>query len=344
MTRQVSPCHLARVAGVSVLSCSLGCTAIVTQIPPSDLASLEKLESREDREQAYEEHRIVRHKELSLVNYTKGDALNSERSGWASLDLVLRSDRNSAAALPEKRRRTAGVMVGLAAAGGVATTAGIAATAGEGLDTTRLTGAGVLLIGGAVATVAFAIAGGVLFGKMRRDYEEAIEVYNASLSMRLGLAEADGTYRPPGGVLVDPDGFIVLSPSGSYIDRSQLDAFNARLNADSGEASRLEPDPSTGPADGAEARVPADANEGGVPPEGPRLAEDPAGIGSESQGTTPAEAPGVSDPEGPRSEAPDEAPDEVGEKAGEGAGDAASEAPEPAQPPALVPASPGPAR
>ena len=178
---------------------------------------------------------------------------------------------------------------------------------------------------------------------LRRDYEEAIEVYNASLSMRLGLAEADGTYRPPGGVLVDPDGFIVLSPSGSYIDRSQLDAFNARLNTDSGEASRLEPDPSTGPADGAEARVPAGANEEGVPPEGPRLAEDPAGTGSESQGTTPAEAPeapGASDPEGP----PPAAPDELGEKAGEGAGEVASEAPDSAEPSALVPASPGPAR
>jgi hypothetical protein len=100
-----------------------------------------------------------------------------------------------------------------------------------------------LLLGGAVVTVAFSVAAGVLYGKMRKDYQRAVEVYNASLSMRLGLSTADGAYRPPGEVLVDPDGFVVLTPSGSFVRSSNLDTYNAELKKQRDAAdNKLAPD------------------------------------------------------------------------------------------------------
>ena len=218
-----------RAALVGGVALSFGCTALVSQIPPSDLGALEALESREERQAAFAGNQIVVHKRINGLRYTKGNDLNTPESDWQSLDLLLRSDRVSAAALPDKKRRVANVMIGMAAMGGLATTTGIAATAGNGLDTTRLTAPGALLLGGAVVTVAFSVAAGILYGKMRKDYQRAVEVYNASLSMRLGLAAADGAYRPPGGVLVDPDGFVVLTPSGSFVRASNMEAYNEQV-------------------------------------------------------------------------------------------------------------------
>lgn len=247
----------------------MGCTAIVSQIPPSDLNALDTLESREDRERAYEQNRIVVKERLNGTRYTKGDQVNTPESDWQSLDLMLRSDPNAARALPDKTRTKAQVMVGMASVGGLATVAGIAGTAGQGLDTTRLTGSGVLLIGGAVTTVAFTIAAGVLYGKMRKDYRRAVDVYNASLSMRLGLSEGDGTYRPPGNVLVDPDGFIVLSPSGSYVENSALDQYNEALRRKLNKGSaKLAPDPAADAAvEGANPDAPEEGSVGANSPE-----------------------------------------------------------------------------
>ena len=58
--------------------------------------------------------------------------------------------------------------------------------------------------------MAFAIVAGVLYRRARRGYDQAVDVYNDSLGLRLGLYDAEGQYRPPPGVLVDEEGFIIL--------------------------------------------------------------------------------------------------------------------------------------
>ena len=66
------------------------------------------------------------------------------------------------------------------------------------------------MLGGGIATVAFGITAGVLYGKARRGYERAVDVYNDSLGVRLGVLSPSGEYVPPKGVLVDSEGFVVL--------------------------------------------------------------------------------------------------------------------------------------
>ena len=113
--------------------------------------------------------------------------------------------------------------------------------------------------------VACSVAAGVLYGKMRKDYQRAVEVYNASLSMRLGLARGDGRYIPPGEVLVDPDGFVVLTPSGSFVRESNLDAYNAEVRAQEEEAAKkLTPDATQVEAPSAGGDVPS--GDGDTPP------------------------------------------------------------------------------
>ena len=240
------------------MALSFGCTSLVSQIPPSNLAELERLESRESRETAFTENRIVVHNRINGLRYTKGDDLNTPESDWQSLDLVLRSDRVSAAAIPNNSRKNANIMIGMAAVGGLAMTTGIAATAGQGLDTTRMTPPGAMLLGGALVAVAFSVAAGVLYGKMRKDYQRAVDVYNASLSMRLGLATSGGEYRPPGEVLVDPDGFVVLTPSGSVVRSSSVKAYNAQVQKlEEAAAEKLAPDGTLGEEAAPEANSPA---------------------------------------------------------------------------------------
>ena len=46
-------------------------------------------------------------------------------------------------------------------------------------------------------------------------------IYNDSLALRLGIADADGEFKPPPGVLVDEEGFILL-------DQKELSVPQAR--------------------------------------------------------------------------------------------------------------------
>jgi hypothetical protein len=187
-----------------------GCMALSPQLPPTDYAALEQVEDRGERERLYGESVIVRHREPQGTRYTKGSNPDSEKRSWQSLDVVLRSDQNSSAALPVKKLRATRILTALAIASSIVMVAGIAASAREGLDLDELNGTGGLLLGGGLATAAFGIAAGVVYSRARKDYDRAVDIYNDSLGVRLGIYGPDGKYIPPRGVLVDEEGYIIL--------------------------------------------------------------------------------------------------------------------------------------
>jgi hypothetical protein len=200
-------------ATASVLALALGlggCMSITPQLHPTDIAALEQIEDYDERNQAYNDNAIYRQKDARGVRYVKGTQLGARPRSWQSLDLILRSDRNSAAALPEKKIRAARVLTGFVVVSSVVLLGGIAASAREGLDLSRLNGTGAILLGGGLATLGFGIATGVVWGQAKSGYEGAVNIYNDSLALRLGIADAEGEYRPPEGVLVDEEGFIIL--------------------------------------------------------------------------------------------------------------------------------------
>lgn len=187
-----------------------GCMGLTPQLHPTDIVALEQLEDREAREQAYIDNAIIRTSDARGVRYTKGYRVGARPRSWQSLDAILRSDRNSAAALPENKIRAARVLTGFMIASALMVVGGIASSAREGLDLSRPTGTSAILIGGAASSLAFGIATGVVWGQARHGYEGAVNVYNDSLALRLGISDANGEYRPPEGVLVDEEGFIIL--------------------------------------------------------------------------------------------------------------------------------------
>jgi hypothetical protein len=196
---------------LTALSLGAGCMSLSPQLQPTDYEQLESLESREDREEAYIENSIYVQRDARGVRYTKGDDPNAPSRSWQSLDAVLQSDAISAAALPKRKARGARILTALTVVSGLATTAGFVASAREGLDLNDgLNGTGAILLTGGVLTLGFAIAAGIVYGKMRKEYESAVDVYNDSLGMRLGLYAPSGQYIPPRGVHVDEEGFVVL--------------------------------------------------------------------------------------------------------------------------------------
>ncbi len=187
-----------------------GCMAITPQLHPTDIEALEALEDRDEREAAYEDNLVYRENDLRGVRYVKGQRVGARPRSWQSLDAVLRSDRNSAAALPDRPLRVARVLTGLLATSAIVMVGGIAASAREGLDLSRLTGTSAVLLTGGLLTVGFGIGTGIAWGRAKRGYDRGVDIYNDSLGLRLGLYDAEGQYRPPPGVLVDEEGFIVL--------------------------------------------------------------------------------------------------------------------------------------
>lgn len=188
-----------------------GCMALTPQLPPTDYEAIETVEDRDEREQIYAEEQVYRQDMPQGTRYTKGTDLSTPRS-WQSLDAVLRSDVNSAAALPTKQLRRSRIFVALTVAAGILTVAGAAASAREGLNLGDIDPAGGVLLGGGLATVGFAIASGVFYGKSREGYERAVDIYNDSLGMRLGILDGKGNYVPPRGALIDAEGNVVLDP------------------------------------------------------------------------------------------------------------------------------------
>jgi hypothetical protein len=196
--------------GVSLAVGVSGCMSVQSQLHPTDIAALEQIEDYGERNEAYNANAIYRHQDARGTRYVKGTRMGARPRSWQSLDLILRSDRNSAAALPEKKLRAARVLTGFLIASGVVLIGGIAASAREGLDLARINGTGAVLLGGGAATLGFGIATGIVYGQAKRGYEAAVPIYNDSLALRLGIADAEGDFRPPPGVLVDEEGFIIL--------------------------------------------------------------------------------------------------------------------------------------
>jgi catechol 2,3-dioxygenase-like lactoylglutathione lyase family enzyme len=188
-----------------------GCAALNPQLDPPDIAALEQVADRAEREGLYTENSIYRHYEPQGVRYTKGNHPGSTKRSWQSLDAILRSDRNSSEALPTKQLRRARIFTALTLISSMVMIAGASASAREGLDFKNVGGAGALLLGGGIATVGFAIGGGVSYNQARKGYDKAVDVYNDSLGMRLGVLTPGGDYRPPSDVVVDEEGFVVLS-------------------------------------------------------------------------------------------------------------------------------------
>lgn len=187
-----------------------GCMSITPQLHPTDVAALEKLEDREEREAAYEDNLIYREADARGVRYVKGQRIGARSRSWQSLDAVLRSDRNSNAALPDRPLRAARVLTGLLAVSAIVMVGGIAASAREGLDLSRISGTSAILLTGGVLTLGSGIGTGIAYGRAKKGYDRAVDIYNDSLGLRLGLYDAEGQYRPPPGVLVDEEGFIIL--------------------------------------------------------------------------------------------------------------------------------------
>jgi hypothetical protein len=189
-----------------------GCMAVTPQLRPTDYAALEQVEDRGQREELYAENQIYSHNEPQGMRYTKGTSTSAHKRSWQSLDAVLRSDQNSAAALPVRQQRLSRLFTALTVVAGIVTVAGTAASAREGLNLGDLNGTGGMMLGGGLATLGFAIAAGVFYGKTKKGYERAVDIYNDSLGMRLGILDPSGKYIPPRGTLVDEDGNVVLDP------------------------------------------------------------------------------------------------------------------------------------
>jgi hypothetical protein len=187
---------------------------LTPQLEPTDLARLERVESRQDRDAAFRDNSLYRHEEPQGTRYTKGNLDGTPKRSWQSLDAVLRSDENSSAALPVKHLRRARVFTGLAIASSVLFVSGVAATARDGFSFREVTPGNAILLGGALGSVAFAVLAGVFFRRAHTGYDRAVDIYNDSLGLRLGVMNSAGNYKPPADVLVDEDGYILTEDLG----------------------------------------------------------------------------------------------------------------------------------
>lgn len=192
--------------------------SLTPQIQPTDFAKLEGVQDRAEREKLLKENWVFRHEEAEGTRYTKGLHPMTTKRSWQSLDAVLRSDRNAAAALPYKPLRRSRIFAALAAVSGTLFIAGSAATAREGFDFKKANGGNVVMLGGALAALAFAITAGVFYRQARTGYERAVGVYNDSLGLRLGLLTPGGDYIPPDGVAVDAEGFILTEDKETRVE------------------------------------------------------------------------------------------------------------------------------
>jgi hypothetical protein len=254
---------VALAGGLSVLAQGTGCMALTPQLPPTDFAELERVESREERERLYAENQIYRHNEPQGMRYTKGTSTSANKRSWQSLDAILRSDQNSSAALPIRQQRLARLFTALTIVAGIVTVAGAAASAREGLNLGDLNGTGGLMLGGGLAALGFGITSGVFYGKTRKGYEAAVDIYNDSLGMRLGILDGQGKYVAPPGTLLDEDGNVVLDPTADDVEGPKKPEAEAAPEPESEVAA-----PEDEAADAEEAEEAASAEEAPADAEG----------------------------------------------------------------------------
>ena len=164
------------------------CMLTSPQIRPSNLADLERLQSRQDRELAYNEHSIYPTTDARGTRYVKGTSDDTVSTDWKGLDLVLRSDAHAAAVLPERTLIASRVLALLALTSGLVAFAGVSASANSGINlSAKISGPAVLLVSGGIMTFGFGLGSGICLGKARHGYRQAVTVYNRSLARRLGL-------------------------------------------------------------------------------------------------------------------------------------------------------------
>jgi hypothetical protein len=192
--------------------------SLTPQLQPTDFAKLETVRDRAEREKQLKENWVFRHEEPQGTRYTKGLHPMATKRSWQSLDAVLRSDRNASAALPYKQLRRSRIFAALAAVSGMLFIAGSAATAREGFDFKKASGGNMVMLGGALAALAFAITSGVFYRRAQTGYERAVNIYNDSLGLRLGLLTPSGDYVPPEGAAVDEEGFILTEDKESRVE------------------------------------------------------------------------------------------------------------------------------
>jgi hypothetical protein len=269
--------------------------ALSPQLPPTDFEALERVTDRDERDRLYTQNAIYRHGEAQGTRYSKGNQAAAAKGSWQSLDKILRSDSNSSAVLPSRELGLARLFTALTIASAIVTVAGGAASAREGLDLKRISGTGAVMLGGGIATVAFGITAGILYGRARRGYERAVDVYNDSLGVRLGVLSPSGEYVPPKGVLVDSEGFVVLDQQEAAFtgDRGPSEPSGPAPEPAS-EAPRAEEPPAEEPAPDEPAPMtgpqPGEADKAGTrPPEEPRETGggDPGGISSTGLSLSP---------------------------------------------------------
>ncbi|MCY0987402.1 hypothetical protein OV203_09730 [Nannocystis sp. ILAH1] len=201
--------------------CVSGCMSLTPQLQPTDFAKLETIKDRAEREKALKENWIFRHEEPQGTRYTKGLHPLSTKRSWQSLDAILRSEKNSAEALPYKELRRSRILAALGAVTGLLFIASGAATAREGFDFQKLNGANGVMLGSVLATVGLAIAAGVYYRRAEKGYARAVNIYNDSLGMRLGLLTPNGDYIPPADAAVDAEGYILTEDANTRIEGAQ---------------------------------------------------------------------------------------------------------------------------
>ena len=270
------------VATALALTLGGGCMTLTPQLPPTDFAALEQVEDREERERIYAEEQIYTRDLPQGKRYVKGTDVDQTPRSWQSLDVVLRSDANAAAALPTRQLRRSRLFAALTVAAGILTVAGAAASAREGLNLGEIDPAGGVLLGAGLATVGFAITSGVFYGKSRRGYEQAVDVYNDSLGMRLGILDGHGNYIPPRGALVDADGNIVLDPDAPRPAGAPLPAPVAAE-----PVAAPQPEASAAPEPEAEAPAEADAPAEAETPAAPEAVAAPEAPAPEADAPAP---------------------------------------------------------
>jgi len=244
----------------TALATGSGCMSLSPQLRPTDFESLEQISDREAREQAYVDNAINQHDEPQGTRYTKGTSALATKRSWQSLDAILRSDASASAALPTRNMRISRVFTALTVVAGILTVAGTAASAREGLDLQQLNGTGAVLLAGGLATVGFGITAGVFYGKTKKGYERAVDVYNDSLAVRLGLNRPSGEYIPPEGVILDKDGYILLD------ERERALTGEGEAKPDEGEPSAPPEVTEPAPPPASEATEPPPAEAPATPP------------------------------------------------------------------------------
>ncbi len=182
---------------------------LTPQLEPTDFSRIERVAARQQRDDAFRDNSLYRHEEPQGTRYTKGNVDGTPKRSWQSLDAVLRSDAASSEALPVKPLRRARVFTGLAIASSILFVAGVAATSRDGFSFREITPGNGVLLGGALGSVAFAVLAGVFFRRARVGYDRAVDIYNDSLGLRLGVKSPAGDYKPPADVLVDADGYVI---------------------------------------------------------------------------------------------------------------------------------------